>query len=176
MKRASITLYKQELYTDIDSKTFKRTDASLVGQPERTQNAVASDVNEQLDELLLMRYCDLWDARMRRRLKFCIVDEGDVLTYTDAPDESDRYTYELQLDDSLTSSDVKAVGTLMHNFIVRGALHDWYLHCGVEPTDTLDMLQDLEDEITSALRGRSYGRKPMQPFGPATWNYEREGL
>ena len=43
MKQASITLYKKELYTDIDAKTFKRTDASLVQHPERTQNAVASD-------------------------------------------------------------------------------------------------------------------------------------
>lgn len=174
MKSASITLYKKELYTDIDSKTFKRTDATLVGQPERTQNAVASDVNEELDELLLMRYCDLWDARMRRKLKFCIVDDSETLTYTDAPDESDRYTYSLSLDDTITASDVKSIGTLMHNFIVRGALHDWYIHCGVEPTDTLDDLQDLEDDITSALRGRSYGRKPMQPFGPAHWEYTRE--
>lgn len=174
MKSASITLYKQELYTDIDSKTFKRTDASLVGQPERTQNAVASDVNEDLDELLLMRYCDLWDARLRRRLKFCIADEGDILYYTDAPENSDRYSYELRLDDTVTASDVRAIGTLMHNFIVRGALHDWYIHCGIDPTDTLDDLQTLEDEITSGLRGRSYGRKPMQPFGPASWNYDRE--
>lgn len=174
MKRANITLYKKELYTDIDSKTYKRTDASYVGQPERTQNAVASDVNEPLDELLLMRYCDLWDARMRRRLKFCIVDEGDVLTYTDVPEESDRYEYKLQLDDSLTSSDVRAIGTLMHNFIVRGALHDWYLHCGVDvpATESLEALQDLEDEITGALRGRSYGRRPMQPFGPACYSYD----
>ena len=176
MKQASITLYKKELYTDIDAKTFKRTDASLVQHPERTQNAVASDTKEELDELLLMRYCDLWDARLRRRLKFCIVDDGNVLTYTDAPEDNDRYTYNLQLDDLLTSSDVRAIGTLMHNFIVRGALHDWYLHCGVDITgvESLDALQDLEDEITSGLRGRSYGRKPMQPFGPAHWNYERE--
>ena len=137
---------------------------------------MASDTNEELDELLLMRYCDLWDARLRRRLKFCIVDDGDVLTYTDAPENNDRYTYSLQLDDSLTASDVKAIGTLMHNFIVRGALHDWYYGCGIDITGiyTEDALQDLEDEITSALRGRSYGRKPMQPFGPACWNYERE--
>lgn len=174
MKRASITLYRKELYTDIDSKTFKFTDASLVEQPERTQNAVMSDVQEELDELLVMRYCDLWDARMRRRLKFCIKDTGETLVYTDAPDSSDRYTYDLELDDSLTASDVKSVGTLMHNFIVRGALYDWYVHCGLTPLDSLEALQDLEDEITSALRGRSYGHVPMQPFGPASWKYERE--
>ena len=174
MKKAKITLYRKELYLDIDSKTYKFTDASLVEHPERTQNAVMSNVEEDLDELLIMRYCDLWDARMRRKLKFCIKDEDEVLTYNDAPDNSDRYEYDLTLDDSITASDVKSVGTLMHNFIVRGALFDWYTHCGLAPLDTLDELQNLEDEITSALRGRSYGHKPMQPFGPASWNYERE--
>ena len=55
----------------------------------------------------------------------------------------------------------------MHEYIVRGALLDWYKRLGMQ-TAAVDPMEvaDLEENIVSSLRTPSYTRVPLQPLGP----------
>lgn len=174
MKPAKIIIYKAEVDRDIDAGTFKRTDAALEGAPDRQQNAVASDAAEELDGSLIARYRDRRDAIIRKRLKYCLKKEPhEVLVADNILNLDPAYIYELMVSDSVTLSDVESAGKRIHEYIVRGTLYDWYLGAGLQPTDTLDTLQELEDAVAASLRGRSWGHRPMQPFGPAFWEYDK---
>lgn len=173
-KRARIVIYKAEVDHDIDAGTFKRTDAALDGNSDRSQNAVASDAAEDLDGSLIARYRDRRDARVRERLKYCLKkDPNEVLEYDNTLSLDRAYVYELLVDESVTADDVKSAGTRIHEYIVRGTLYDWYLGAGLQPTDSLESLEELEDSVASSLRGRSWGHRPLQPFGPAFWDYDK---
>lgn len=174
MKPAKITIWKAEVDHDIDAATFKRTDATSDQSSERSQNAVASDSGENLDGSLIARYRDRRDVRIRERLKFCLKKKaGEVMEYDNTPNLDAAYIYELEVNDTVTPDDIKTAGTKAHEYLVRGALYDWYLGTGQQPTDSAESLQALEDSIAATLRGRSYGHRPMQPFGPAFLDYEK---
>jgi hypothetical protein len=174
MKRARIIIYKAEVDHDIDAGTFKRTDAALDGSSDRQQNAVASDAAEDLDGSLIARYRDRRDARIRERLKYALKkDPNEVMEYRNILKADPAYVYELVVSDSVTADDIESAGTRIHEYIVRGTLYDWYLGAGLQPTDSADSLQALEDAIAASLRGRSWGHRPMQPFGPAFWEYDK---
>ena len=158
----------------MDAGTFKRTDAALDGNSDRSQNAVASDAAEDLDGSLIARYRDRRDARVRERLKYCLrKNPNEAMVYDNILKLDQAYIYELTVDDSVTKEDLKAAGTKIHEYIVRGTLYDWYLGVGLQPTDTAESLQALEDAVAASLRGRSWGHRPMQPFGPAFWEYDK---
>ena len=177
MKNVRITIYKVLVDNDIDKRTFKRTDATLDQNSERSQNAVAADSKEELDGSLIARYRDTRDARIRQRLRFCLKKpDTEVLEYTNIIKTDPTYVYELTVGDDFTANDLQSIGTRIHDYLVRGTLYDWYLNAGLQPLDTDDSLEELEDSISSSLRGKSYGRKPMQPWGPATYRYEVEPL
>ena len=174
MKRAKIIIYKAEVDHDIDAGTYKRTDASLDGASDRQQNAVSSDAAEDLDGSLIARYRDRRDAKIRERLKYCLKkDPDEVLEYRNILNLDPAYIYELTVSDDITAADIESAGTKIHEYIVRGSLYDWYLGAGLQPTDSLESLQNLEDSIAASLRGRSWGHRPMQPFGPAFWDYDK---
>lgn len=177
MKRINIRLEKTPIFDYIDGATYKRVDAELPDRNTRTQDAVASDSEDTADAFLINEYCNRRDARLRARLKFCLIDTsapGDVLTFDNTDVASDEYQYFMQVDDSFTSNDVKSLGTLMDSYIKRGAILDWYRHMHLEPTDTEIEINELEDAIVSSLRGQAWGRRPPQPFGPACFNFYRK--
>lgn len=175
MRTATITLYKAIIDKDIDSRTAKRVDASLDQASDRSQNAVASDATERLDGRLITRYRDLRDARLRSRLRFCLVKDTETeLVIDNVVKMTPAYIYKLQVPDDFTQDDLYALSTKMNDYITRGTLRDWYLNAGLPPVDDEDALEELETDIASALRGKSYGRRPLQPFGPAHFAYDWE--
>lgn len=172
MKSVKLTLYKSLLQKDIDSRTFKRVDATMDQASLRSNNALESDSTEDLDSLLVTRYMDNHDSDLRRHLKFCLVpEEREVLEFDNSIDTDTSYVYNLNVDDSVTTEDLKSVTTKMHEYIINGTLYDWFTHSGVQPTISERGLTDQLDEIAGILRGRSYGRRPLQPFGPAEYEY-----
>lgn len=178
MKTAVITLFKAIIDKDIDSRTAKRVDASLDEASDRSQNAVASDATERLDGRLITRYRDLRDAQLRVRLRFCLVkeDTGTEMRVDNVVKITPAYIYRLRVGDDFSQDDLEALSTKMNDYIIRGTLRDWYLNAGLPPVDDEDSLDDLLTDIASSLRGKSYGRRPMQPFGPADYRYRWEGI
>lgn len=177
MKTATIKLYKEILDKDIDSRTAKRVDATLDQASDRSQNAIASDATEKLDGRLIVRYRDLRDAQLRARLRFCLVkDTTTELSIDNVVRITPAYIYVLNVSDDFSMDDLQALSTKMNDYIIRGTLRDWYLNAGLQPVDDEDTLDELATDIASALRGKSYGHRPMQPFGPADFKYTWDGI
>lgn len=172
MRKVKITLHKNLIHDFVDAATFKLTDAHLDQNSERAQNAVSADTKEDNDGFLVNEYCDRRDAILRARLKYCLEETRSVVAFDNSVDATEEdYEYNLNIDDTYTDDDLRSICKKMDTYIKRGAIFDWYLGAGIEPNDTALSIQELEDDIASSLRGRPWGRKPMQPFGPARFNY-----
>lgn len=173
MKNVKIVLHKDHINFDIDNETYKRVDATLDQASDRSQNALSSDTEEDNDGALIARFRDRRDARLRKALAFCLkknaIEDGMVIDNN--PDSEKDYIYELSVEDDFTVDQLRGVSTLMHEYIVRGSIYDWYLHAGVNPTDSAETIEELEDTVASQLRGRPWGRLPMQPFDPRYYKY-----
>lgn len=176
MKRVTIKINKQKIDKHIDAHTFKRADVTLDGASEQRQNAAASDHEETLDMAIITEFRDRRDARIRKALKkWLVVEEPEELVFSNVPmNTKPDYIYVLDLDDSFSAEDVRGLVATMDEYIEKGVLHDWYKYAGMDPVDTEEGLNEMLDDLLSAARGKSYGRRPMQPFGPAMFNYDWE--
>lgn len=164
MKTRRIILHKDQVLYDIEGLAYKLTEASALEG--KAKNTMAADHNETLDGRLLARLTDLRDARMRKRLRFAL-KSATQLVACDNPSESKEYIYDLVLDEKFDDNMLEAVKTEMHEYVVRGALYDWYKKLGLQ-TSAIEQseVDALEDSVVSVLRTPSYVRRPMQPFGP----------
>lgn len=162
MKEISVTINTDRLYKEIDAITFKRVDASMVEQPDRSQNAVSSDREEGLDKGVMNCYIQNREATLRLRLAFCLKVEE-----TPSVDNSIKssYSYTLLVPDAFP--DVVAAGIVekMHQYILRGTLHDWYTGQGISSPYSEDGLGEMLKSIVGVLRSGSV-KRPLQPFGP----------
>lgn len=179
-KKITVTLrlLKEKIDHRIDAYTDKRNDATsgyseVLEANERVGNAVSSDTSEDNDGFIITVYRDRRDAQLRRALRYCLVEEEiyDGMVIDSFGDSGKWYIYKLSLpaDAKYTVSDLTAASNLMEDYIVRGTLYDWYLNVGMQPTDTPDSLDALLDDAASQFRGKPYGRRPLQPFGPADY-------
>lgn len=173
MKTKTIKLKKDIIYNFVDNATYKFVDAALEDRGERMQGAVSSDSADRNDSELIKNFCDRRDANLRTRLKFCLVAD------TDFEDEMSNdllddvaYEYELCVEDDFTKDDLRSVLVRMDSYIKRGAVLSWMVAAGLQPNDSEEALELVLSEIISTLRGKPWGRRPMQPFGPAFFNYK----
>ena len=160
-KTIIIRLNKHLLDTDIDQRTFKRSDAAMPDASAQTRNAASSDSTEAADQALLLRYRDHRDARLRRKLRQWLVpptvqeSSQNPAEFTNVPSSDTEYVYTFSVDDNFTSGDMDSVTKLMHEYIIRGVLYDWYIYAGIKPMDDEDALEKLEEDIKDGLNGNA---------------------
>ena len=160
-----ILLYKKEIFYDINTITYKRVDASMQDENLKTKNAIQSDETETLDGSILKRLTQRRDARIRKRLMSCLSSKP-AKGASNIPIEDDAFEYNLNLTSDFTEDKQTVLVSLMHDYIVRGSIYDWYYQCGMTNTPDSPELDDLESDIVDIIK-QSSRRKPMQPFGPA---------
>lgn len=167
-KIRKVTLHKKAVHYDIDALTYKLTEATMQEADHKVKSAVASDREEIFDASVLGRLTDYRDATLRRRLQFCLKEE-EVTEFTNKPIEEPAYLYEFVLSIGFKDTNLHNLGTKMHEYLVKGALLDWYVQMGVNVnTKPLEaQVADLELSIVNMVRVPSTLRKPLQPFGPA---------
>jgi len=167
-KIRNIDIYKEKVYKDIDLLTFKNVDASE-SKDVRARDAVASDVGESVDSAVIARYVAFRDAKLRNILQFGLVEEQIVYADDDLDLSKQKFHYSLNLPADYRDSTLQALAEYMHRFLVWGALYDWYSGLGMIQQANVygSQLDQLEEDISSILRGRSIAKRPMQPFGPA---------
>lgn len=164
MKTKRIILHKDQLLYDIEAIAFKTADA--LGLEGKQKNVVSANHEKTLDGRILARYMDLRDARLRRRLRFCLAClTQDVAC--DNPSERKEYIYDLNLSSQFDDNMLEVVKTDMHDYVVKGTLYDWYRHLGSQSAISDAELREIEEGIVSVLRTPSYLKAPLQPFGPA---------
>lgn len=153
----------------MDSRSYKRVDASMQDRDPRSRNAIQSDVTETLDGSIMKRLTDRRDAELRMKMLWCL--RGDDVTEVDnIPVEDDEYVYKIEVPADFSGDKLKVLKTKMHDYIVRGSLLDWYYECGLSDGSLSAEVDMLLSDINSLLR-KSSGKRPMQPFGPAKMNY-----
>lgn len=170
MKIITIELHKEPIYDFVDAATYKRKEAAMQDYNDAAKDAVSSDSTEHHDGFLIEEYCDRWDAELRARLKFCLIDnepeDGSEMVFDNRETYEESYIYKLKVEDSFTRNDLQSIGKKMDTYIKRGGIFSWYGNAGLEATDTAADITALADDIVYILRGRPWGKKPMQPFGP----------
>lgn len=167
MKILTVRLNKAVIDNDIDQRTYKRTEASLQTMPEVSRDAAASDTTEGHDGAIVTRYRDLRDARLRKRLIRYITNELETTEFTNLPrTENPEYVYLFSVNDNFRTELMAAIKDHMHEYIVRGTIYDWFKHAGLSTADTDKSLEEMENEILNAFRGKPCATRPLQPFGP----------
>lgn len=165
-----VTIYKNEVYRDIDLYTHKHVDASG-NQDLQVRNAVSADSTEDVDGAVIARNVSFWEAKMRRKLLHSLAEKSDytaddILTLND-----EAYVYNFRLKEDFDDNLLQPLADHMHRFLVWGALFDWYSALGAAGANQAAVykqaIKDVEDEMDSILRGPSIAKRPMQPFGPA---------
>ena len=166
-KSRLITIHKDLVYKDVERHTFKHVDASDNANVV-SRNAISADMDEVLDSSVITRYVEFRDAQLRQKLQK-VLEEATVESADDVLTTEDAYTYSLSLPESFADSTLRALAEYFHRFLVWGALYDWYNDLGMERQAAVysRTLESIEDKITSALKGPSICKRPMQPFGPA---------
>ena len=164
-KRRKIVIIKQEVYKDVELFSYKHMEAA--DAPKKQENAVSADTTENLDGAVIARYVEFRNAQLRKLISHALVDmEG--LGADDVLGLDEVFSYNLSLSTEFKDAMLRPLAEYMHRFLVWGALYDWYSQFGMPQAAVYGSeLKDIEEEISSILRGPSIVKRPMQPFGPA---------
>lgn len=167
-KIRTITAYKDRVYLDIDALTYKFMEAQKAPTPSQ-ENAISSDVHEPLDTEILQFHVDHQDARLRKRFRYAFAEGEEVIEADNSETGEAAYIYNLQLPVHFKDEALKGIAILIHDFLVWGALYDWYLACGyLQQAGAIKAKVDkIEEDLASDLRTPSWTKRPLQPFGPA---------
>ena len=166
-KERVIEIYKNEVYKDVDLLTYKHVEGNAVQNPE-SRNAIASDVAEDMDGAVIVRYVEFRDARLRKRLQSVLVDRTQGYADDDLNLDDHKYRYRFRLPETFNDNLMEPLAEYIHRFLVWGALYDWYSQFGMPQAAVYgSQLDGLEEEISGILRSPSIAKRPMQPFGPA---------
>lgn len=167
MKKATITITKQLVLSDIDSITFKKVDGVLSGEGVQLKNAVSSDSEEALDRHLLHRYMEGRDSYLRGKLAFCLVpDEEESLDMSNAVAQDESFVFRLNVPDYFNRDIVKALTGKIHKYFVDATLFDWYAKQGMDSGISANDIEEQLTDIAVSLR-KPFVKRPLQPFGPA---------
>lgn len=163
-----ITIFKSEVYDEIQSVTYKYGEAALEKAAEKTVDALTSDMDEAVDDLIIRRAVEYYDARLRTRLRFAMQQESDTQA-DDMLQQDDVFAYNLSVDSSINDSIIQAVTVKIHNFLIWGGLYRWYLKHGftAQAAAYKSELDEMEDDIVNTFKAPNKAKRPLQPFGPA---------
>ena len=165
-KLATITLHKIAILAEIDAQTFKRVDGVLSAESDQVKNALSSDSEENLDQNILHRHMENRDSIIRSRLAFCLEKSEEALSVDNLLEkDSPAFTYTISVPDTCDKQRLKSLAQKMHNYIVQGAICDWYATQNMKGNVDATDLERMEDEIAAMLRS-SFVKRPIQPFGP----------
>lgn len=134
VKTRTVTLKKRDLFHDIDmlSLSLSRTSG---GDEVRRADSIATDTSTTNGVRAFTRLADKRVADIRQLLSdFLII--ATQASLDDTLDPSD-YVITLSVTTEMQDSMLDAIVRLMHDYVVKGALADWYTEIGVGPAANL---------------------------------------
>lgn len=157
-KERKITLHKAEILQDIDTLSYKLSETTGSG------DNVASDAEDSLDSAIISQMMQARDSQLRKKLAFCLKEEEVIEVDNTATIEED-FVYELLLPLSFADSSLKVAVQLMHNYIVRGTLLDWYTQIGTQyGAPLVTEVNSLESQIVDIFRVPGFVKHPSMPY------------
>lgn len=166
-KPRKVVIIKQKVYEDVESPTYKYTEAAQF-QSRKQENAISADTTETLDGASVARSVEFYNAKLRRRLQ-AYMCEGNQVEANDTLDLENCYVFWFLMPLEFKDSVLRSLTEYIHRFLVWGALYDWYRHLGLQAQAATYKaeLDEIEKEIKGFLMTPSQVKKPLQPFGPA---------
>ena len=154
MKTWTITLNKKDIFYDIDAITHDYAMASREGVTARERDAMSSDAEEQADHDVLTRFADNRVSSLVHHMSFAVAATTD--TTSDDTLSSGDYTITLSVLDRCEDKVLDSITKLMHEYVVKGSLKDWYDLLGVSRGDLYSArLAEIEKLIIGLLLSRS---------------------
>lgn len=151
-----------ELLYNIDALIHKRMDVAGGEDPIKSYNLRTDE--STLDRSILTRMTDKRDAVVRSILQAYLPPIGPRYAANEEADTNDSYMYRLWMPCNWPDSLIKPLTATIHDYIVNGALYDYYMATdpalarGIDPTI-------IEEEIRSMIKTRTGKiRRPLQPF------------
>lgn len=165
-KRRIIKISRKYIYEDIDTYTYKYAEASSIPEPQQ-RDAISSDSHERPDGHMLARNVEYREAQVRTLLKRFIESENQVIIADDELRQNPYIIFKLIVPDELKDEMLKSVATYIHNYLVFGALFDWYgKGMGSKQAAAYAAeLEDIETNITNIMVCETVIIPPLNPWG-----------
>ena len=130
-KNLTITIQKKDIYYDDDYLSLAYVTASGGENPER-DDAAALETDSDNQVRVFRRLCDHRMSDVKALLhKFLKPDSSNVShTKSNALVTAD-WTLELTVSTEVDDSILQPLTDSIHDYIVTGAAHDWYMHIGI---------------------------------------------
>lgn len=160
-KERKIILHKERIFHDIDALTYK---ASEVAAEPLAKDAMASDSEDNYDGAIMARLVNMRALNLKKRLSFCLRKEHAYIADNNI-DNSGAIEYDFVLPSSFDDINLEVAAELMHEYIVRGALVDWYDTLGTANGQyKAAELIPLESKILDIFRVPGFVRHPALPY------------
>lgn len=164
VKKRTITLHRNQICKDIDLLSYKLGETALEGA---VRDSVASDSADALDGAVISRLLDDRAMTLRKRLAFCI-EEEEVETIDNTPDIDSDYEFKFRLPKKFKDSNMAVAMRLMHDYLVRGTLMDWYNKIGTSyGVGMVQEVTELESKILDIFRVPGIVSHPFMVYYPS---------
>ena len=148
-KQRKITLHKDLLLHDIDVMSYKLAETSLQGE---ARDNVASDSEDSLDSAVISQLLEAREAELRKKLTFCL-RETKIFEIDNVTELNGAFVYDLILPVSFKDIELRTAVRLMHDYLVKSVLVDWYTHIGTSFGNALAAeLVQLESKVVDIFR------------------------
>lgn len=163
-KRRRLVLYKNNILHDIDVLSYKLAETSIQGD---VKDSVASDSEDALDGSVMGRLMDSREASLRKKLGFCL-NEAEIFEVSNSSEPEEQYIYDFHLPVSFKDIELKTAVSLMHDYLVKATLMDWYTHIGTTfgAALSIDVLQ-LESKVVDIFRKPGFVSHPEMIYCPS---------
>lgn len=165
-KTRRVILRTSGILNGIDALTYKLFDT--VNIEGINKDSVTSDVEEPLDGFILNQFMDARVACLRKRLSFCLADET-IVEVDNENKACSEYVFDFILPKTFKDHDLKVAASMMHDYVVRGILLDWYTKLGTNIGASLfSEVTALESKIVDLFREPSFVKHSTlfyQPYG-----------
>ena len=165
-KTRRVILRTSGILNGIDALTYKLFDT--VNIEGINKDSVTSDVEEPLDGFILNQFMDARVACLRKRLSFCLADET-IVEVDNENKACSEYVFDFILPKTFKDHDLKVAASMMHDYVVRGILLDWYTKLGTNIGASLfSEVTALESKIVDLFREPSFVNHSTlfyQPYG-----------
>lgn len=164
-KERTITIDKNLVFRQVDAMSYKFGEVASASPD--VADKVQSDSAESLDGMILSPMLALRASVLKKRLKFClapVVDgSGDNTNLLE-----DKIVFKLVLPASFDDNDLDGTAILIHEYLVRGVLADWYSSIGTDLKNSYASdAQILENQIIDALREPVVVQHHALPYYPS---------
>lgn len=159
-KKRRIVLHKNQILHDIDVLSYKLAEVAAGESGDK----VASDSEDVLDGSVMAQLLETREASMRKKLTFCLMPV-EIIEVNNTPELEPDFKYNVKLPVSFDDNELRPAVRLMHEYLVKATLMDWYTHIGTSFGAPLATeVQELESKVVDVFRKPGFVTHPSMVY------------